>query len=148
MQLSLIEFAQNVLKLKDANSTEFNPDTTNKIIDYLPDQYKGIKLGGTMRLGEYDCKLLPNTLAYSLYQKSLIRERHRHRYEFNNKYKSLFEKNGVVFSGINPQTKLCEIIELKDHPFFIACQFHPEFKSRPLKAHPLFVGFIKAALKK
>ena len=148
MQLSLIEFAQNVLKLKDANSTEFNPDTTNKIIDYLPDQYKGIKLGGTMRLGEYDCKVLPNTLAYSLYQKSLIRERHRHRYEFNNKYKSLFEKNGVVFSGINPQTKLCEIIELKNHPFFIACQFHPEFKSRPLKAHPLFVGFIKAALKK
>lgn len=148
MQLALIEFAQNVLKLKDANSTEFNPDTTNKIIDYLPDQYKGIKLGGTMRLGEYDCKVLPNTLAYSLYQKSLIRERHRHRYEFNNKYKSLFEKNGVVFSGINPQTKLCEIIELKDHPFFIACQFHPEFKSRPLKAHPLFVGFIKAALKK
>ena len=148
MQLSLIEIAQDVLGLKDADSTEFNPESTHKIIDYLPDQYKGIKLGGTMRLGEYECKLLPNTKAYNLYKKDLIRERHRHRYEFNNEYKSLFEeKGGVIFSGINPQTNLCEIIELKDHPFFVACQFHPEFQSRPLQAHPLFIGFIEASLK-
>ena len=148
MQLSLIEIAQDVLGLKDADSTEFNPESTHKIIDYLPDQYKGIKLGGTMRLGEYECKLLPNTKAYNLYKKDLIRERHRHRYEFNNEYKSLFEeKGGVIFSGINTQTNLCEIIELKDHPFFVACQFHPEFQSRPLQAHPLFIGFIEASLK-
>ncbi len=146
MQLSLIEIAQDVLGLKDANSTEFNPDTTNKIIDYLPDQYKGIKLGGTMRLGEYECKILPNTKAHDLYKQDLIKERHRHRYEFNNEFKSLFEKNGVIFSGVNPQTNLCELIELKNHPFFVACQYHPEFQSRPLLPHPLFVGFIGAAI--
>ncbi|MFA6755396.1 MAG: CTP synthase [Bacilli bacterium] len=144
MQISLIEMANSVLKLEDANSTEFEPDCKNKIIDYLPDQYKGIKMGGTMRLGEYDCNVLPNTKAHELYGKDLIRERHRHRYEFNNEYKAKFEENGVIFSGINPQTNLCEMIELKNHPFFVACQFHPEFQSRPLEPHPLFVGFIKA----
>ena len=148
MQLSLIEIARDVLKLKGANSTEFDPKTTHKIIDYLPDQYEGIKLGGTMRLGEYDCKVLKDTLAYSLYKKDLIHERHRHRYEFNNDFKKEFEEHGVVFSGINPQTNLCEMIELKDHPYFIACQFHPEFLSRPLQPHPLFLGLIKAAIKR
>ena len=148
MQLSLIEIARDVLKLKGANSTEFDPKTTHKIIDYLPDQYEGIKLGGTMRLGEYDCKVLKDTLAYSLYKKDLIHERHRHRYEFNNDFKKEFETHGVVFSGINPQTNLCEMIELKDHPYFIACQFHPEFLSRPLQPHPLFLGLIKAAIKR
>ena len=148
MQLSLIEIARDVLKLKGANSTEFDPKTTHKIIDYLPDQYEGIKLGGTMRLGEYDCKVLKDTLAYSLYKKDLIHERHRHRYEFNNDFKKEFEAHGVVFSGINPQTNLCEMIELKDHPYFIACQFHPEFLSRPLQPHPLFLGLIKAAIKR
>ena len=148
MQLSLIEIARDVLNLKDANSTEFDSKTLYKIIDYLPDQYEGIKLGGTMRLGEYDCKVLKDTLAYSLYNKDLIKERHRHRYEFNNDFKKEFEQNGVVFSGINPQTNLCEMIELKNHPYFIACQFHPEFLSRPLQPHPLFLGLVKAAIKR
>ena len=148
MQLSLIEIARDVLNLKDANSTEFDSKALYKIIDYLPDQYEGIKLGGTMRLGEYDCKVLKDTLAYSLYNKDLIKERHRHRYEFNNDFKKEFEQNGVVFSGINPQTNLCEMIELKNHPYFIACQFHPEFLSRPLQPHPLFLGLVKAAIKR
>ena len=147
MQLSLIEIARDVIGYKDANSTEFNPETSHKIIDYLPNQYKGIKLGGTMRLGEYDCKIIKNTLAYALYKKEDIRERHRHRYEFNSEYKKDFEDVGVVFSGFNPQTKLCEIIEYPKNSFFIACQFHPEFQSRPLNPHPLFVGFIDAAKK-
>lgn len=146
MQVALIEIARNVLGYKDANSTEFDPNTTHKIIDYLPSQYKGIKLGGTMRLGEYDCKIVMETKAYSLYKASLIKERHRHRYEFNNEYKDEYINCGVIFSGINPQTNLCEMIELKDHPFFLACQFHPEFLSRPLQPHPLFLGFVKASI--
>ena len=148
MQLSLIEIARDLLGYQGANSTEFDSETNYKIIDYLPNQYKGIRLGGTMRLGEYDCEVLENTKAFDLYQEHLIQERHRHRYEFNNIYKEDFERVGVTFSGVNPQTKLCEIIELKDHPFFIACQFHPEFKSRPLNAHPLFKGFIEASINK
>ena len=148
MQLSLIEIARDLLSYQGANSTEFNSETNYKIIDYLPNQYKGIRLGGTMRLGEYDCEVLENTKAFDLYQEHLIQERHRHRYEFNNIYKEDFERVGVTFSGVNPQTKLCEIIELKDHPFFIACQFHPEFKSRPLNAHPLFKGFIEVSINK
>ena len=147
MQLSLIEYARDVLHLENANSTEFDENCTNNVIDYLPDQYKGIKMGGTMRLGEYDCELLEGTKTYELYKEKNIRERHRHRYEFNNKYKEIFSDGNLIFSGINPQTKLCEIIELKNHPFFIACQFHPEFLSRPLKPHPLFLGFIKEASK-
>lgn len=148
MQLSLIEIARDLLGYQGANSTEFDSETNYKIIDYLPNQYKGIRLGGTMRLGEYDCEVLENTKAFELYNEHLIQERHRHRYEFNNIYKEDFERVGVTFSGVNPQTKLCEIIELKDHPFFIACQFHPEFKSRPLNAHPLFKGFIEASINK
>lgn len=147
MQLALIEYARDVLKIEDANSSEFDENAKNKIIDYLPDQYKGIKMGGTMRLGEYDCHIKEGTKAYSLYSKKDIRERHRHRYEFNNKYKKQFEDSGMIFSGINPQTNLCEMIELKKHPFFMACQFHPEFLSRPLQPHPLFLGFIDAANK-
>lgn len=148
MQLSLIEIARDLLGYQGANSIEFDSETNYKIIDYLPNQYKGIRLGGTMRLGEYDCEVLENTKAFDLYQEHLIQERHRHRYEFNNIYKEDFERVGVTFSGVNPQTKLCEIIEVKDHPFFIACQFHPEFKSRPLNAHPLFKGFIEASINK
>jgi len=148
MQLSLIEIARDLLGYKDASSTEFDPNTTHKIIDYLPNQYEGIHLGGTMRLGEYDCKILDGTKAHELYKKDLIKERHRHRYEFNNEYKDAFIEKGVVFSGINPQTNLCELIELKDHPFFMASQYHPEFLSRPLNPHPLFVGLIDAAKKK
>ena len=147
MQVALIEIARDVLHFSDANSTEFDPKTTHRIIDYLPNQYKGINLGGTMRLGEYDCEVLKNTKAYELYKKPLIRERHRHRYEFNNLYIDSFKENSVIFSGRNPQTGLCEIIELEDHPFFMASQFHPEFTSRPLSPNPLFYGFIKASLK-
>ena len=147
MQIALIEFANNCLHLEKANSTEFDPETPYKIIDYLPDQYKGIKMGGTMRLGNYECKLVLGSKVHELYKTDLIVERHRHRYEFNNKFKSQFEEKGMVFSGINPQTNLCEIIELKDHPFFVACQFHPEFKSRPLDPHPLFVGLLEASIK-
>ena len=147
MQLSLIEIARNLLGYENANSTEFDSETNYKIIDYLPNQYKGIKLGGTMRLGEYECKVLPNTIAHDLYKTDLIKERHRHRYEFNNLYKDSFENVGVTFSGINPQTNLCEIVEYHKNDFFVACQFHPEFQSRPLNPHPLFVGFINASLK-
>ena len=146
MQMATIEYANNVLHLKDANTTEFNPKTKYPIVDYLPDQYKGIKLGGTMRLGSYQCKLVKNTKAYDAYKKDMIEERHRHRYEFNPKFKKNFDDGNFIFSGINPQTNLVEIIELKDHPFFVASQFHPEFKSRPLSPHPLFTAFIKAAI--
>ena len=146
MQLSLIEIARDVLNKSDANSTEFDKDTSYKVFDYLPDQYEGINMGGTMRLGEYECQIKEGTLAHSLYNKDIVLERHRHRYEFNNELKADFEKVGVVFSGINPQTGLCELIELKDHPYFIACQFHPEFLSRPLQPHPLFLGLIKASI--
>lgn len=146
MQLALIEYARNVLGIKDADSTEFNPDTTNPVIDYLPNQYKGINIGGTMRIGTYDCQIRTGTLAYKIYKKKQIKERHRHRYEFNNDYRSIFEENGIVFSGINPTTNLVEMIELKNHPYFIAVQFHPEFKSRPIKAHPLFLSFVQASI--
>lgn len=148
MQTATIEFARNVCKLKDANSSEFDPTTSYPVIDYLPEQYEGIDMGGTLRLGLYDCQLKKGSLAHSLYGKDVVQERHRHRYEFSNKYKTQLEKCGLIFSGINPATNLVEIIELKDHPFFIATQFHPEFKSRPLRAHPLFKGFIKASLNK
>ncbi len=147
MQLSIIEFARNVCNLPEANSTEFEPETIFNVIDYLPEQYVGIQLGGTMRLGLYNCDLKKETLAYTAYGIDHIRERHRHRYEFNNKFKKVFEKQGMIFSGINPETKLCEIIELKNHPWFVAVQFHPEFLSRPERPHPLFRDFILAAIK-
>jgi CTP synthase len=146
MQLSVIEFARNVSGLLQANSTEFEPDTIFNVIDYLPEQYEGIDLGGTMRLGLYRCQLEKESLAYEAYQKLETKERHRHRYEFNNKFKKVLTKSGLVFSGVNPETNLVEIIEVKDHPWFLACQFHPEFLSRPDKPHPLFCGFVKASL--
>ncbi|MBN2540124.1 MAG: CTP synthase [Bacilli bacterium] len=146
MQLSVIEFARNECGLGQANSTEFEPKTENNVIDYLKDQYEGIDMGGTMRLGLYNCDLLKGSIAHAAYNTDRIQERHRHRYEFNNKYKALFEENGMVFSGINPEQNLCEIIELKDHPFFLATQFHPEFLSRPDKPHPLFSKFIEKTL--
>ncbi len=146
MQLSVIEFARNAAGLPQANSTEFDPETIYNVIDYLPEQYKGIDLGGTMRLGLYRCMLNKGTLAYQAYQVDEVKERHRHRYEFNNKFRKLLEKSGLVFSGINPETRLVEIIEVKDHPWFVATQFHPEFLSRPEKPHPLFRDYIKAIL--
>ena len=147
MQTATIEFARNVCNMSGANSTEMDPDTPYPVIDYLPEQYAGINMGGTLRLGLYNCKLEPKTLAYEIYQKLLIKERHRHRYEFNDKYKKRLEECGLVFSGINPETGLTEIIELPEHKFFIATQFHPEFLSRPQRPHPLFRDFIKATLK-
>ena len=147
MQLSVIEFARNVCKLEDASSTEFNPNTKNPIIDLMEEQKKITDMGGTLRLGNYECKLKKDTLAYKDYGSEIILERHRHRYEFNNEYKELLEKNGMVFSGVNTMRNLMEIVEIPNHKHFIACQFHPEFKSRPNKCHPLFDSFIKASLK-
>jgi len=143
MQCAAIEFSRNVLKLKDANSTEFNPKTTHPVITII-DLIKSQRKGGTMRLGNYPCSIKKNTLAYKIYSKSVINERHRHRYEFNNAFIEKFEKNGMIISGINKKDNLVEIIELKKHPFFIGVQFHPEFASRPLFPHPLFVKFLEA----
>ena len=148
MQLAVIEFARNVCKLEDANSTEFDPTCENPVIDLMADQKSIINKGGTLRLGNYECELKKGTLAYKDYKQDTILERHRHRYEFNNDYKELLEKKGMVFSGKNVQADLVEIIELPNHKHFIASQFHPEFKSRPTKAHPLFMSFIKASIGK
>jgi len=145
MQLACIEFARNILNLEGANSTEINENTPYPIIDYLPDQYRGINFGGTMRMGLYDCKLKTGTKAYEAYGQEFIQERHRHRYEFNNTYREMIEKAGLVISGVNPISNLVEIIELPTHPWFVACQFHPEFLSRPNRPHPLFREFIKHA---
>jgi len=147
MQTATIEFARNVCKMEGANSTEMDPDTPYPVIDYLPEQYEGIDMGGTLRLGLYNCDITKDTLAHRVYGSEKIKERHRHRYEFNNIFKTQLEQCGLVFSGINPETGLAEIIELPNHPFFIASQFHPEFLSRPQRPHPLFREFIKAALK-
>ncbi len=146
LQLAVIEYASNVIGLKGANSTEFDPTTPYPIVDYLPDQYHGIKLGGTMRLGSYQCKLDESSLAFKCYKQELIEERHRHRYEVNPAYIDKLNDGNFIISGKNPQTNLTEIIELKNHPFFIACQFHPEFKSRPLRSSPIFTGFIASAI--
>lgn len=146
MQCSVIEWARDVAHLDRANSAEFDLDTPNPIINLLPEQQDVVDLGGTMRLGLYPCRLTPDTLAFSLYQQEVVYERHRHRYEFNNAYRSLFLETGYAISGTSPDGRLVEIIELPSHPFFIASQFHPEFLSRPNSAHPLFLGFVKAAL--
>ncbi len=146
MQLAVIEFARNVCQIEDANSTEFNPLCKNPIIDLMSDQKSIINMGGTLRLGNYNCKLKKGTLAYNDYKCELIKERHRHRYEFNNKYKDILEQHGMVFSGINEEANLVEIIEIPKHNHFIACQFHPEFKSRPTKPHPLFDSFVKKSI--
>lgn len=150
LQLAIIEYAKDVLKIKDPNSTEIDERCENPVIDYLPEQYKGINLGGTMRLGAYECKLNKDCKVYQLYNnQELIKERHRHRFEFNNKYLDIFKKDpNFLISGVNPQTNLLEIFELKNNDYFVCCQFHPEFKSRPLRPHPLFVGLIKASLNK
>ncbi|MGL5572364.1 CTP synthase [Cetobacterium sp.] len=150
MQSAVIEFSRNVLGMEIANSTEFDKNTEFPVIDILLDQKNIENLGGTMRLGLYPCKLEKDSLAYELYQEELIYERHRHRYEFNNIYKEIIQKNGLKISGTSPDGTLAEIVELPKelHPFFIAGQFHPEFKSRPGKPHPLFLGFVKAIYKR
>lgn len=147
MQCAVIELARHICNLSGANSTEFKK-TKYPVVSLLDEQAGVSDLGGTMRLGAYPCKIKKNTHAAKVYGRMFIQERHRHRYEFNNKYRKVFEKKGVIFSGIYPKRDLVEIIELKGHPYFIAVQFHPEFKSKPDKAHPLFKEFIRAALGK
>src|SRR5580658_7106553 len=145
MQIATIGFARNVLKLEKAHSTEFDPTTPDPVIALLDDQKKITSKGGTMRLGRQACQLTLGTHANRLYGAFIINERHRHRYEFNNDYYGAFAKAGFSFSGSSPDGKLVEVIELPNHPFFIACQFHPEFQSKPDQPHPLFKGFIAAA---
>ncbi|MGR3809920.1 CTP synthase [Jiulongibacter sp. NS-SX5] len=146
MQMSVIEYGRNVLGWSDAHSTEMNEETEHPVIDLMEDQVKVSEKGGTMRLGAYDCQLAEKTLARSIYGKKKISERHRHRWEFNNKFREDFEKAGMVFSGINPKTNLVEIVEIPSHPFFLGVQFHPELKSTVKEPHPIFVKFVKAAM--
>ncbi|PEZ04261.1 CTP synthetase [Bacillus sp. AFS018417] len=146
MQLASIEFARNVLGLEGANSSEINPDTPYAIIDLLPEQKDVEDLGGTLRLGLYPCKLTPETNAYNAYTEPVVYERHRHRYEFNNQFRQDMENAGFIFSGTSPDGRLVEIIELKEHPWFVASQFHPEFVSRPNRPQPLFRDFVEASI--
>lgn len=146
MQIAMIEFARDVLGFKDADSAEFNPSTTHPIIALMPEQNKVTDLGGTMRLGSYPCNLIEGSKVSKLYNSTSITERHRHRYEVNNLYRDLFERNGLTPVGFSPDNRIVEMVELEDHPFFIATQAHPEFKSRPDRPHPLFVGLIQAAI--
>ena len=149
MQLAVVEFARNVLNLDDANSEEFSKESNNKVIHIMDEQKNLKKKGGTMRLGAYPCVLMKETMARELYGDiDAVYERHRHRYEFNNDYREMFEENGMICSGISPDKNLVEIVEYKKHPYFIASQFHPEFKSRPNRPSPLFDGLIKACIKK
>jgi len=147
MQMVVVEYARNVLGLQNANSVEFDENTENPVIHIMEEQKKINKKGGTMRLGAYDCTLLEESLAYKLYAKELVSERHRHRYEYNNEYREKLEEAGLICSGISPDKQLVEIVEMREeeHPYFIASQFHPEFKSRPNKPAPLFVGLIRTA---
>jgi CTP synthase len=146
MQCAVIEFARNVLGLKDAHSSEFNPKTKNPIIYWMAGQKNIKNMGGTMRLGSYACTLSKNSNARAAYKRDSIKERHRHRYEFNNKYRKQVEANGLTVSGVNPEQNLVEIVELKKHPWFVGVQFHPEFLSRPTRPHPLFRDFVAASL--
>jgi CTP synthase len=146
MQIAAVEFARNVLHLDGAHSIEFDPATPHPVIGLLDEQTNVTRKGGTMRLGSQTCQLVVGSRAAQLYGAFVIHERHRHRYEFNNDYRQAFADAGMVFSGTSPDGKLVELIELKDHPFFLACQFHPEFQSKPSAPHPLFRGFIAACL--
>ena len=146
MQIAVIEFCRNVCGIKDANSGEFDEYGLNKVIDFMPDQNKNINKGGTLRLGSYPCQIKPGTKMMECYGKELVQERHRHRYEFNNDYRETVEKAGMVISGTSPDGRIVETVEIPQNDFFVAGQFHPEFKSRPNRAHPLFKGFISAAV--
>ena len=148
MQCAVIEFARHVALLKDANSSEFDPKAAHPVIDLMTDQRSVSDKGGTMRLGSYVCRVVEGTLAHKAYGVSEVKERHRHRYEFNNAYRELLTGQGLVLSGLSPDGRLVEIVELKNHPWFAATQFHPEFNSRPHRPHPLFSGFVGAALKR
>lgn len=146
MQLSIVEFARDVIGFSDAHSIELNPTTLHPVIDLMPDQNGIEDIGGTLRLGSYPCVLDKNTKAFQLYGEETIQERHRHRYEVNNDYRTVLTENGMTLSGISPDGRIIEMIELKEHPFFLATQAHPELKSRPNRPHPLFKGFVAAAL--
>jgi CTP synthase len=148
MQLMVVEFAREVLQDDEVNSTEFDPSTPHPVIDLMPDQRTITDMGGTMRLGLYPCELQPGTLAAKAYGTDCIEERHRHRFEFKNAYREVLQEAGMVFSGISPDGRLIEIVEMSGHPFMVATQFHPEFLSRPNRPHPLFVDFLAAAKKR
>jgi CTP synthase len=145
LQCAVIEFGKNVVGLPDPNTTEIDKNCKSPVVCLLDEQYSITDLGGTMRLGTYPCKLDKGSLAHRAYGSELVQERHRHRYEFNNHYRAQFEKHGMKFSGTSPDGNLVEVVELNDHPWFLAVQSHPEFKSKPTKAHPLFVDFVQAA---
>jgi CTP synthase len=146
LQVAVVEFARNVCGLDRANSTEFDPQSPEPVICLLDEQKGVTSMGGTMRLGAFPCDLKNGTLASDAYEKKLAYERHRHRYEFNNAYLRRFREEGMVFAGTCRKNKLVEIVELKNHPFFIATQFHPEFQSKPFAAHPLFTAFIRSCM--
>jgi CTP synthase len=148
MQMALVEYARNIVGWKDAHSSELNAETMHPVIDLMPEQKDVENLGGTMRLGAYPCHLIEGTLAHKLYGTDEISERHRHRYEVNNTFRSEIAKAGLVFSGQSPDGHIVEMIELEDHPYFIATQGHPEFKSRPNRPHPLFKGLVEASAEK
>jgi CTP synthase len=147
MQCAVMEFGRHVCGLKDANSTEFKKKTEHPVIALMEEQKKVTALGGTMRLGAWACRIARRTRAAAAYKRPEIQERHRHRYEFNTVYRDLMASKGMVFSGLSPDGELVEIVELRGHPWFVGCQFHPEFQSTPMKAHPLFREFIRAAVK-
>ncbi len=147
MQMAVVEYARNVCGLNKANSSEFDLKTPYPVIDLLPEQRNVKEKGASMRLGAWPCIIEPNSFAFAAYGQKEISERHRHRYEFNNDYKKKLTNKGLQITGISPDGRLAEIVEIKDHPWFLGCQFHPEFKSRPTKPHPLFSKFIEAALK-
>jgi CTP synthase len=146
MQCAVIEFARNVLGFEDAHSTEMHPETNFPVIDIMEDQKDIDHMGGTMRLGGYTCKIEPGTIAQQVYQQEKVVERHRHRYEFNNKYLEAYEKNGMKAAGRYPDKNLVEIIELESHPWFVGVQFHPEYSSSVDNPHPLFIHFVRAAI--
>ena len=148
MQIAVIEFARHVCGFADANSGEFDPDSAHKVIDFLPDQSDETAKGGTLRLGAYPCRIAPGTKMEECYKTGLISERHRHRYEFNNEFRDALQNAGLVISGTSPDGSLVETVEVGEHPFFVGVQYHPEFKSRPNKPHPLFLGFVGAAMEK
>ncbi|MEM6962962.1 MAG: CTP synthase, partial [Myxococcota bacterium] len=148
MQMAVVEFARHVCGMEDANSVEFDPGAKHKVIDLMSEQLKVQTKGATMRLGAYPCSLSPETLAHEVYRRSEVSERHRHRYEVNNEYRDQLEESGLVLSGLSPDRSLVEMVELPDHPYFVGCQFHPEFKSKPHRAHPLFTRFVAAALER
>jgi len=147
MQMAVVEYARHACGIEDAHSREFNESTTNPLIDLMESQKKVDKKGGTMRLGAYPCELQEGSMARRIYGQQEIEERHRHRFEFNNKYREQLAESGLIISGVYPEADLVEIVELADHPWFLGCQFHPEFRSRPLDPHPLFESFVGACIK-